>query len=116
MNLNAIGGLNAYVRPSQNDTRNRIEQDPATQIATRVPTPATSRPIHEPKPVAEPGASIPLEAPAGTDPELWSVLTSEERTFFSKIGAMGPLTYGHVLSSARTDTPIMRGGRLDVKA
>ncbi len=116
MNLNAIGGLNAYLKPSQTETRNRVEQDPAAQVATRVATPATSRPIHEPQPVAERGETMPVEAPAGTDPQLWSVLTSEERSFFAKIGAMGPLTYGHVLSSARTDTPIMRGGRLDVKA
>jgi hypothetical protein len=47
---------------------------------------------------------------------LWSVLSSEERAFFAKAGAMGPLTYGralHELQSAQL--PAARGGRLDVK-
>ena len=44
------------------------------------------------------------------------MLSAEERTFFARVGSMGPLTYGHLLNSARTDQPVMRGGRLDVKA
>lgn len=116
MNLNGISGLNGYLRPAGTETRGRVEQDPSSQVANRVATQTMARPIHEPAPVAERGASLPVEAPAGTDPELWGVLTSEERTFFARVGAMGPLTYGHVMNSARTDTPIMRGGRLDIKA
>ncbi len=54
-------------------------------------------------------------APAGTDPELWSVLTAEERTFFAKVGSMGPLTYGRMTSNAPSAPPSIRGGRLDVK-
>lgn len=67
---------------------------------------------------AAPGASatLPAEAPAGTDPKLWSILTSEERGFFAKSQAMGPLTYGRIMA-ARTqpDMPAVRGGRLDIR-
>jgi hypothetical protein len=45
------------------------------------------------------------------------VLTNDERTYFAKLGAMGPLTYGRVLSGhLQPATPHVRGGRLDVKA
>lgn len=67
-----------------------------------------------------PGApsSLPAEAPAGTDPDLWSVLSSDERSFFAKQGAMGPLTYGRIMNtSANVNGPVpaVRGGRLDIR-
>jgi hypothetical protein len=59
---------------------------------------------------------VPVQAPPGTDPELWNVLTAEERTFFAKLGAMGPLTYGRVLSGQlATPAESLRGGRVNVK-
>jgi hypothetical protein len=68
-------------------------------------------------PNAAPAAApLPAQAPAGTDPELWNVLSADERVFFAKLGAMGPLTYGRVLSQAQQPSvPGARGGRLDVK-
>ena len=64
--------------------------------------------------VAKPGDVIPTEAPQGTDPALWSVLTAEERSFFARARAMGPLTYGR--GSSSDDIPGVRlGGRIDVK-
>lgn len=57
--------------------------------------------------------AVPAEPPAGTDPELWSVLTTEERAFFAKFHAAGPLTYGPRTSSP-AEKAIARGGRLDV--
>lgn len=57
------------------------------------------------------------EAPNGVDQELWSVLTKEERSFFVKAGAMGPLTYGRFSAAQGTPpAPMLRGGRLDIKA
>ena len=57
------------------------------------------------------------QAPDGVDQDLWSVLSKEERSFFVKAGAMGPLTYGRFSSGqAPTQAPIVRGGRLDIKA
>ena len=61
-----------------------------------------------------PSGTVPAEAPRGTDPTLWSVLTSEERAFFTKARAMGPLTYGPG-SGRGGAAAVLLGGRLDVK-
>ena len=61
-------------------------------------------------------ASVPTEAPAGTDPSLWSVLTADERSFFAKSAAMGPLTYGRMKAASNAAPPAARGVRLDVRA
>jgi hypothetical protein len=65
-------------------------------------------------------ASLPAEAPAGTDPALWSVLTGEERAYFAKAAASGPLTYGRIAAGVNAMQPSapasVRGGRLDVRA
>ncbi len=56
-------------------------------------------------------------APDGVDQDLWSVLSKEERSFFMKAGTMGPLTYGRMSSSQTpAPAPMLRGGRLDIKA
>ena len=60
--------------------------------------------------------AVPAEAPAGTDPMLWSVLTTDERTFFAKTAALGPLTYGRLKSATAPAPPAARGVRLDVRA
>lgn len=60
--------------------------------------------------------AVPAEPPAGTDPALWSVLTSEERQFFAKTAAMGPLTYGRIKAATAPVPPAPRGVRLDVRA
>lgn len=73
---------------------------------------ATQRPAVNIAQAAEPTLSA--QAPAGTDPELWSVLTGEERGYFAKLGSMGPLTYGRVMQAPNAP-PSIRGGRLDVK-
>ena len=69
-------------------------------------------------PIAAPTQnSVPAEAPAGTDPELWNVLTSEERNFFAKTSALGPLTYGRYKAAVNPAAPpAARGVRLDVRA
>lgn len=60
--------------------------------------------------------AVPAEAPAGTDPELWSVLTAEERNFFAKSAALGPLTYSRIKAASQQTPPAARGVRLDVRA
>ena len=117
MSLNGIGSLPGIRLPQ--DARPRVEDRAGSPAA-----PAPAAPLQAPsqvRPGSRPGAAtpgLPAEAPAGTDPELWAVLTTEERAFFSKVGAMGPLTYGHVLrtGSLASETPVNRGGRLDVRA
>jgi hypothetical protein len=64
-----------------------------------------------------PGAAASVTPPPGTDPALWTVLTPDERAYFARLGAMGPLTYGRVLNAqAPAPAPSARGVRLDVKA
>lgn len=56
--------------------------------------------------------AVPAEAPPGTDPVLWSVLTSEERSFFARARSMGQLTYG---PGTRLAGGLPTGGRIDVR-
>jgi hypothetical protein len=94
--------------PLAPDTRIDQRRAPATVPAPRTPT--------SPNAATAAAAPVPTQAPAGTDPELWNVLSADERVFFAKLGAMGPLTYGRVLSQAQQSAvPAARGGRLDVK-
>ena len=106
----------APVRP--NATPVRPDQPGVAGGAQRavVPAPAgapgTSRPA-----AAGATGGVPVQPPQGTDPELWGVLTQDERAYFAKLGAMGPLTYGRVRSGQMpASAPMARGGRLDVKA
>jgi len=72
--------------------------------------PEQLRPPHE-SGAAAPRVELP---PPGVDAELWSVLTSEEREFFSVSAEMGPVTYGRE-QAARHETSLPRGRRLDVR-
>ena len=54
---------------------------------------------------------VPAQAPPGTDPVLWGVLTAEERHYFARMQATGPLTYGP--RSANVPPGLVRGGRID---
>jgi hypothetical protein len=86
--------------------------DRANAMLSRVPLKAQT-------PIAGQAATqnaVPVEAPAGTDPSLWSVLTTEERNFFAKTAAMGPLTYGRIKAETNAAPPAARGVRLDVRA
>ncbi|HEY8484237.1 MAG TPA: hypothetical protein VIL13_06490 [Longimicrobiales bacterium] len=58
--------------------------------------------------------ALPSEPPPGTDPALWSVLTREEREFYARVQALGPLTYGPGVG-LRPQDGIGRGGRIDVR-
>lgn len=108
-----VGGVQPN-RPQQPATPSapdaRIDPRRAPAVPATVPAPTA------PNGTPAAAAPVPTQAPAGTDPELWSVLSAEERVFFAKLGAMGPLTYGRVLSQAQqASVPAARGGRLDVK-
>ena len=96
--------------PNTSATESRVDQRQSP------PTVATPRAGNAPNAVSNTNATLPTQPPPGTDPELWSVLSADERVFFAKLGAMGPLTYGRVLSQAQQPSvPGARGGRLDVK-
>lgn len=77
---------------------------------------------HEPMPtpaspgiaaVGDPGLDDALAMPEGVEPELWSLLTTEERAHFARFAAMGGVTYGP--KAAGPKRPFVRGQRLDVR-
>ncbi|MGQ0646100.1 MAG: hypothetical protein ACT4P7_00930 [Gemmatimonadaceae bacterium] len=113
MSINGIRGPYGNV-PARPAAPARPEQAPVGgarpgQIARQQPSAPGAAPVA--------GAPVSVQPPAGTDPELWTVLTQDERAYFAKLGAMGPLTYGRVLSGQmQPPAPSVRGGRLDVKA
>ena len=61
--------------------------------------------------------AVPAEAPPGTDPALWSVLTAAERAFFARQASTGPLTYTRMMGqlNAPHASTLPRGGRVDVR-
>lgn len=82
------------------------------------PRPAEGRPqsaaaqaVVQAQPETARAEALTATPPEGVDPSLWSVLTTEERAYFAKVGSLGPLTYGPTSSPAR---PALRGGRVDV--
>lgn len=114
MNVNGIGSALNTIRMPELEPRERVQQDPNVRTPSATETQGAA--ARRSDPLRAPQQALPAEPPAGTDPELWSVLTHEERAFFAKVGAMGPLTYGHVLTSQNVGAPVARGGRLDVRA
>jgi hypothetical protein len=87
---------------------NRAGAAPLSRPALKTQTPIAGQ--------AATQSAVPVEAPAGTDPTLWSVLTSDERNYFAKTSAMGPLTYSRIKDVTHPTTPAARGVRLDVRA
>jgi hypothetical protein len=106
INNSNIGRLPGQI-PVRDGNRTHVQPN-----ATPVPAPAAKPTTTSTKS----STSVPAEPPEGTDPALWSVLSSEERAYFAKAGAMGPLTYGKALREMNgSQLPAFRGGRLDVK-
>jgi len=110
-NLPALGRPDA-TRPTTDRT--------GTTANTGANAAPMARPALKPQaPIAGQGATqnaVPAEAPPGTDPTLWSVLTNDERAFFAKTAALGPLTYSRIKSVSQPAPPAARGVRLDVRA
>lgn len=68
------------------------------------------------KPAVTPArAPTGTRAPDGVNPELWSVLTGDERAFMVQELDLGAPTYGRKTTNpSRVDAP--RGQRIDVRA
>jgi hypothetical protein len=126
MSINSIGGsgYNPYARPVGG--ANPPIAPNAARPATAQTESAVTPPAASPKGLADAikhdadarAAQVNSpNAPDGVDQDLWSVLTKDERNFFVKAGAMGPLTYGRFTpAQTAAPAPIVRGGRLDIKA
>jgi hypothetical protein len=114
MSIYGIGnsGINRTTTqlPVRDNTRTQGQAAPTLPTPSQLVQPTTTGKT------AQSGQAVPVEPPPGTDPALWSVLSGEERAFFAKAGATGPLTYGRAFSSMKaSQLPANRGGRLDVK-
>jgi hypothetical protein len=111
-NLSAIGRPEtARPTPDRAGTSGNVGAGANANVARTALKPQT--------PIAGQGATqnaVPAEAPPGTDPTLWSVLTTDERNFFAKTAALGPLTYGRIKAATNPAPPAARGVRLDVRA
>lgn len=81
--------------------------------AVRPTFPTRVQPAQVERPAAPADKPVSLRPPKGTDPELWKVLTADERAFFAREEAMGPLSYGHHIATGPTIPP--RGGRLNLR-
>lgn len=101
--------------------REQLQRPDATSTtATQAQRTAVSTSVQGSKPAAAASpAQLTAQAPEGTDPALWSVLTSDERAFFSRVITSGPLTYSK-MAAANTNRPAampsIRGGRIDFRA
>ncbi|MDH5590089.1 MAG: hypothetical protein OEZ65_01550 [Gemmatimonadota bacterium] len=112
MTINGIS--NAYGTPTVLPGLRRpagTEEAPQQGRSPSVQTPAEA--IHQTAAPRRAAPSLSAQAPEGTDPALWSVLTSEERTFFARARSMGPLTYGPGRGGATPGGIV--GGRVDLR-
>jgi len=114
MSIQSLGGLYgpSVVTPRTPPREEAQESVRQGQIPAPVPQEVVQKP--ETTRAESPATELPVEAPAGTDPDLWSVLTSEERRFFAQARAMGPVTYGRG-NLGLAELGLHRGGRLDVR-
>ncbi len=110
----SISGIPGSTWPaSLTNTERAITERRPQAVVTEAPSGSTAM---ESRAAASSAAALPDTPPPGTDPVLWNVLSAEERVWFARVGAMGPLTYGRVLNGqAAPPTPDVRGGRLDLK-
>ncbi len=109
----SIHGIEGRVFPSVIPGSPRARDTEASQ-GTRTGEARGTHP--RPRPTARAARSsetVPAEAPPGTDPALWSVLSSDERAFFARARAMGGVTYGPGTRSRSAGVPA--GGRIDVR-
>ncbi len=78
------------------------------------PAPVAPREAARPAPAPDAGAHAAPAAKAARAESLWDVLTPEEREFFARQEALGPLTYGRP-RRAQDQPAAPVGGRLDVR-
>lgn len=110
-----IQGISGYGVPTvlPGTTRTPGPQGPDTGSSQGVGTTRVAPDPRTTHAVGRASDTVPMDAPPGTDPMLWSVLTTEERSYFARARAMGQVTYGPGSRSASAGVP--RGGRIDVR-
>jgi hypothetical protein len=113
MSISSLTNRLPETLPSTAEGRGVRHNEAARTEGTPVAVPQSSRGS-----IATPLLNV--QAPAGTDPKLWSVLTSDERAYFMKSESTGPLTYGRVMSPGADgqQAPALharRGARVDLR-
>lgn len=122
MSIESAGGVQGLPGFMPREPRKQPVEDGAHPRQVQTPAPGTSSPdtardagSPEGTMSATDGAGdLPETAPPGTDPDLWSVLTADERAYFARARAMGPVTYGQS-KLGLAELGLHRGGRLDVR-
>ena len=113
MSTNPIGAprIPAWLSPAAAD---RVSERGGEAKTGAAQSPDKSASLPTAPAVTETSREVPdAMPPAGVDPELWSVLTTEEREFFGRLRDLGPLTYGRGKTGRQAAPP--PGGRLDVR-
>lgn len=116
MNVNGLpSSLQTLLTAREQLQRPDATATAASQAQRAATTAASAKAVTTATPA---NAQLTAQAPEGTDPALWSVLTSDERAFFSRVVTSGPLTYSRMAAatSSAAALPAMRGGRIDLRA
>ncbi|MDX2193373.1 MAG: hypothetical protein NW201_08455 [Gemmatimonadales bacterium] len=93
---------------------------PLYRVAQRA-APAPAAPARPAEAPATPSPATSIAPPPGSDPQLWAILTSEEKAYFLQRAQLGTLSYGpggvpkRAEASGGPDAPPL-GLRLDVRA
>ena len=111
MQTNGLGA--PMPRPISPRSPYGLDTGTAQAPAVRPTFPTRTQPPAVEMPGGAADEAAPLRPPKGTDPELWKVLTADERAFFAREEAMGPLSYGHRITQGPTIPA--RGGRLNLR-
>ncbi len=113
MSMNGISGGAGNPAPTPS-VRDRASIDESARKAIRPSERSAADVTTARRTAGRTTEGVPAEAPPGTDPALWSVLTSTERSFFAQAQPEGPLTYGPTDRSP-VSPGVALGGRLDLR-
>jgi len=96
----------------------RADLDGRPAPPERDPTPRTTTDGHAASAALPDTAEAVGDGPesSGVDPDLWRLLSADERVFYARNALTGPITYGPGESQEASASPRSRlGGRIDVR-
>lgn len=108
MTVSGIGGLGPGILPGAREAA----AEPSESEQTQGFHVDLGNPERSPDQAAFEAGDLPARPPAGTDPEVWALLTDDERAFFEAPGVTGPVTYAR---NAMDAALAALGAQLDVR-